>query len=205
MPNLTYFYKMLMFIKINTMKPIVYFHLNRFHSFLNELNRLFPLDMDGIRLGIKDKANKSYPEKGETVIILAVKNTEIEKCGAFLPVVAVTSPPHHLSQNEEVLEFKIMDNRRSSSDKLNFIISLSIFENGRIVLSMDGVSFDSFSRTNFIKKEVVVRNYSFLKDYSYVCKLCISIVNTFKSKKITSIPEKESLVNILNSIIHQKS
>lgn len=187
------------------MKRIESVHLEKFYGILTEIDKLFPLNMPNIRSVIEDKGKKSFPSGEKTAVILAVRDERRDQCKPYIPVVAVTSAPHHLSDHAGVLEFKIMDIRKNPAGGLKFIAWLSIFPSGRMIFGMDGVNLDSNGKNIVINEDVARREHKFFADNSLIRNLRVVMVEVFSPKEIPAIDAKAQLLRIFSEQLPQNN
>lgn len=187
------------------MKPIDSVHLQKFYGILTELNAIFPLNMENIRFVIEIKGKKSFPDNEKIAIALAVTDNIRDQCKPYIPIIAITSAPHHLSDHVGILELKIMDSRKNSADGLSFIAWLSIFPSGRMIFGMDGVNLDSNGKNIAINEDVARRDHKFFAENTLVRNLRVTMLQVFRSKETIAIDAKAQLFRIFSEQIPQNN
>ncbi len=180
------------------MKQIDPVHLQKFYGVLTEIDKIFPLNMPNIRSVIETKGKKSFPANEKTAVALAVTDEIRDQCKPYVPVVAITSAPHHLSEHVGILELKIMDSRKNPADGLNFIAWLSIFPSGRMIFGMDGVNLDSNGKKIVINEDMARRDHKFFAENTLVRSLRVTMVQVFRPKETSAIDAKAQLLRIFS-------
>jgi hypothetical protein len=180
------------------MKKIDQNQLQKFYDFLNTVNSLFPLDMENIVSVIENKSKKTFPQKENTAIILAVNKEVSDKCLVYIPVVAVTSAPNHLSDHVGVLELKIMKKKLLASGGVEFISSVSVFPSGRMVFLMKGVRLDSNGKSSLIEEDVAFRDHKFYNDDALIVQLRAAMLGSFKASDPVAIEDQRKLLSLFS-------
>ena len=180
------------------MKKIDPLHLQKFYDMLAQLDKIVPLDLDNIRTVIEGKGKSSFPSGDNHMILLAVKVEFRDQCLPMTPIVAVTSPPHQLSEHAGVLEFKIMDSRVEKNKKIYYIAYLSMFPSGRMVFGMDGARLDSNGKNIIVQESAIKRDDQLYGDHILIRKLRKTMVEIFQSKEPAAIAGKEKILRALN-------
>lgn len=180
------------------MKKIETEHLKKFYEVLNELNTLFPIEIETIRSAIEIKNKKSFPAKEGAILIVTSTQAIVEQCMPYIPVVSITSAPNQLSDYAGILEFKIVNNIKRSDGTTEFIAWLSVFPSGRMIFGMNGVTIDSNGKKIIIEDERAHQDHKFFNDGSLICKLRIAMITVFKSTQPNALEAQKKLITLFS-------
>lgn len=152
-------------------------YLEKFRSLLVDLESTIQFDWENINQKFQ---TASWPGKHKSAIMLAVPVAVRDQCMPFQPVLSFTAPPNHVSKKLPVLEFKLLDGDRSSMEGTRYFpVSLSLFESGRQILKIYGLTLDTARSSSNYQNNTLLIDKRMFGHLSLVMKLIKHMIENF--------------------------
>src|SRR5436190_13284583 len=114
-------------------------HKEALRQVLRRVEKIIPMDWERI----EGLLAQNWPIEGKSAGEAIVQKPIRRKCYPYVPFLALSRAPNHLSSFANVLAFKMADSQISKPAALYFPFSLSIFPTGRQVLELYSLVLDS--------------------------------------------------------------